>query len=145
MKLDIKFISCDYQGGNSFTRSEIDHLWNQGVNMDDWDYAIICTPHILEEETYEAEGQEFVFFPHIPENEREQYITKEYIDHRGLTYKTYDVDYSKGEYQKVIKTYKRYNCIDYNLDRMLTGCCHNEWYLIEWNSEKKAIGVAYHA
>jgi len=145
MKLDIKFISCDYQGGNSFTRSEIDHLWEQGVTMDDWDYAIICTPHILEEETYEEEELEFVFFPHIPEHEREQYITKEYIDIKGVICKTFDLDFTKGKYQKVIKTYKRYNCIDYNLDRMLTGCCRNTWYLIEWEGEKKAIGVAYHS
>ena len=37
MRTNIEFISCDYQG----------------VSMDDWDYAIICSPDVLEEEEYE--------------------------------------------------------------------------------------------
>jgi len=144
MRANIEFISCDYKGV-TFTKEEIEHLWNQGVCVDDWDYVIIYPPDIIEEEEYKEEEQEFVFFPHIPENEREQFIVREHTDYRGLTYKTYDVDFSKGDYQKVIKTHTRYNCIEWNLDRMLASCCSNRWYLIEWKGEKKAIGVAYHA
>lgn len=144
MRTNIEFISCDYQGV-TFTKEEIDHLWSQGVNMDDWDYAIICSPDVLEEEEYEEVENEWVFFSHIPENEREQFIIREYSDRNGNSYRTYDVDFSKGNYEPVTKTYKRYICKEYNLDRILTGCCSNKWYLIEWKGEKKAIGVAYHA
>lgn len=35
--------------------------------------------------------------------------------------------------------------VDYNLERMLTGCCSNKWYRAVFRGEERAIGVAYHS
>lgn len=34
---------------------------------------------------------------------------------------------------------------DYDLERLLVGCCSNRWYKAKFREKKYAIGVAYHA
>lgn len=34
---------------------------------------------------------------------------------------------------------------EYGLERMLTGCCHNTWYIATFRGNEVAIGVAYHS
>lgn len=34
---------------------------------------------------------------------------------------------------------------DYDLQRLMTGCCDNTWYKIKYRGQTKALGVAYHA
>lgn len=124
-----------------FDRETTDKLWDQGVCMDDWDYAIICPPDVVVEEEYPYEESEWEWFPFVEEKDRvwEKVQTSETSWHyRGP-------DFSKGHYVTKEVKKKRWTCPEYDLDRMLTGCCSNTWYLIEWNGEKKAIGVAYHA
>jgi len=35
--------------------------------------------------------------------------------------------------------------VPYWLDRLLTGCCRNRWFLVYWEGIPKTVGVAYHA
>lgn len=124
----------------AFSQEETDLLWGQGVCMDDWDYAIVCDPDILEEEEYEEVESKWVYFDHIAEVDRHW----DRIDHGDGSY-SMAIPWEKGGYMDVSTTKKRYTCKEYSIDRLLTGCCSNTWYLIQWNGEKKAIGVAYHA
>lgn len=91
---------------NNLDRKEIEYLWGQGVNCDDWDYMIMCAPENVEE--VEAELNQW---------DRDE----------GTTCK------------KVIQ------CRVNGLSRLLTGCCDNTWYLINFRGKDVAIGVAYHA
>lgn len=34
---------------------------------------------------------------------------------------------------------------DVQLERLLTGCCANNWYRIEFRGGQKIIGIAYHS
>jgi hypothetical protein len=34
---------------------------------------------------------------------------------------------------------------NWQMGRLLTGCCDNVWYKVEFRGEEMAIGVAYHA
>lgn len=34
---------------------------------------------------------------------------------------------------------------DYQLERMLQGCCDNTWYKVEFEDGTYGVGVAYHA
>lgn len=52
--------------------------------------------------------------------------------------------YDKGDYVKRQVERPYWSCEDYAIGRLLTGSRSNRWYLIEWNGQKKAIGVAYH-
>jgi len=33
----------------------------------------------------------------------------------------------------------------YTIERLLTGCCSNTWYVVNFRGKRQAIGVAYHA
>jgi hypothetical protein len=140
MKKSLEFISCDYDG-ETFTREEIDLLWSHGVNMDDWDYAIITDPDVIQSREVEYEDTEWEWFPYVPEEER--VWPREQISDTAWRY--LGPPYDKGDYVKKKKISIEWECLDWTLDRLLTGCCSNTWYLIEWKGEKRAIGIAYHA
>lgn len=38
-----------------------------------------------------------------------------------------------------------YNPKSWNLSRLLTGCCSNDWYKAKFRGKEVMIGVAYHA
>lgn len=41
--------------------------------------------------------------------------------------------------------YEDYEPSSYTFERLLTGCCSNKWYKIEFRGKKAALGIAYHA
>jgi hypothetical protein len=43
------------------------------------------------------------------------------------------------------KSIKKYVVCNYNLERLLTGCCDNKWYRATFRGVEYAVGVAYHA
>lgn len=133
MNITIQFVT-------EFSREDTDALWELGVNMDDWDYAIICPPEVVQEEEYEDTETNWVWNDHVPEDQR---VWPRIKDRHAYYYG--DTPYDKGGYITTNVMRKRWICPEYALDRMLTGCCSNKWYLIEWKGEKKAIGIAYHA
>ena len=48
------------------------------------------------------------------------------------------------EYNK--KTFKSDNSpVQYNIERLLNGCCSNTWYRLNFRGSEKIIGVAYHS
>ena len=82
---------------DKFTREVCDCLWEQNVNMDDWDYML--------------------FFP---------------IE--------YEASFPKGWDNIQIQP------SNYNIDRLLCGCCSNKWYPVtNFLGKKGFLGVAYHA
>jgi hypothetical protein len=72
-------------------RGYIDELWDQGVNLDDWDYLIIAPVDQIEWVGDEPEP-----------------------------------------------------AWNNPLGRLLTGCCANRWYKVQWDGQEVALGVAYH-
>jgi hypothetical protein len=34
---------------DDLTKEDIESLWQQGVNMDDWDYMLLCPPDVVHE------------------------------------------------------------------------------------------------
>lgn len=44
------------RGYEDLTRAEIDDLWTEGVDCDDWDYMVVCPPDVLKETEREEEG-----------------------------------------------------------------------------------------
>ena len=124
-----------------FTREETDLLWSLGVDMDDWDYCFMFPPDILREEKVIEQETEWEWFPFVKEKDR--VWPKEQVSE--ISWRYLDAPYDKGHYvqKDVERTYWR--CDDWTIDGLLRGCCSNRWYLIEWNGEKKAIGLAYHA
>jgi hypothetical protein len=135
------YSSYDDTGEGGFTEDQIDSLWDQGVDMDDWDCAIITDPDVLEEEEYEEEESKWEWFSSIPDGER--VWPKEQLSE--TSWRILGPPWDKGDYKTYIVKKKRWNCKHYELDRILTGCCSNKWYLIEWEGQPRAIGVAYHA
>lgn len=49
------------------------------------------------------------------------------------------------KYKNVAVPYKLIAPKDYDISRLLTGCCDNTWYKIKWNNQDAIIGLAYHA
>jgi hypothetical protein len=73
-------------------KSEIEALWEQKVNMDDWDYMLVVSTDEMQIDSY---GQVHSVYP---------------------------------------------------LERLLSGCCSNEWYSpVRFRGNLVAIGIAYHA
>jgi len=123
-----------------FDRKTTDAMWEQGVNMDDWDYAIIAPAEVLSEEVYIDKDTEWEWFPYVKEEDR---VFNKVPTGPNSYYTEFPTN--KGEWVSRKVERKRYACIDYDLDRLLTGSCSNKWYLVNWNGTYKAIGVAYHA
>ncbi len=109
--------------------------------MDDWDYAIITDPDVLESREREYEDTEWEWLSHIPEEKR----VWPRIQLSETAWQYGDTPYDLGHYVVKTKISIEWQCLDWTLDRLLTGCCSNRWYQIEWKGEKRAIGVAYHA
>lgn len=82
---------------DNLTRQEKDFLWDQNVNMDDWDYMLL-----------------------LPSDTE---VTK------------YTNEYDK-------ETVEPNN---YEVNRLLTGCCSNRWYYITFRGDKYLAGIAYHS
>ena len=57
--------------------------------------------------------------------------------------KWHEYDWNKG--REVERERTAWTQKEYALDRLLTGCCHNEWYKATFRGEVYAVGVAYHA
>ena len=63
-------MNCTIAFHTSFSGEETDLLWTLGVNMDDWDYALICPPDVVIEEEYQDEETEWVWKENVPQEER---------------------------------------------------------------------------
>lgn len=61
------------------------------------------------------------------------------LDDTDILLLTFDVDQFTFTHEGEIYP------IDSAVDRMLTGCCHNQWFSIQWNGEPAVVGVSYHA
>lgn len=53
----------------------------------------------------------------------------------------YDYDTGRNEKHSIVTVTQN----DFTLDRMLFGCCSNEWYKATFRGQEYAVGVAYHA
>ena len=87
------------------SQKDIESLWAEGVDMDDWDYIILAPPSTLS-----------------------VVVEEEY-------------DYCAGHAKTVARMVQN----NYQLSRLLVGCCDNTWYTAKFRGRKYAIGVAYHS
>jgi hypothetical protein len=68
-----------------FSKEESDYLWSVGVCLDDWNFAIIGEPEILEErERWETKK---------PEPKPVDYVLEGILELGGYDYKCYLVDF----------------------------------------------------
>jgi hypothetical protein len=70
--------------------------------------------------------------PDILEEEEVDTLESEYSEAKGGWIQ---------EERKKIRFYPK----DWQMERLLTGCCDNVWYKVGFRGEEMAIGVAYHA
>mgnify|MGYP000193047713 CR=1 FL=1 len=54
-------------------------------------------------------------------------------------------DENSKSYKTVAVPFKLLAPKEYNLSRLLQGCCDNTWYKIKWQGKDAIIGLAYHA
>ena len=127
---------------DKFSREDTDALWDLGVCMDDYDYVLIVhDTSFLTSVEYEETETEWEWYPSVPQDER--VWPREQVS--PTSYRVLEPPYGKGRYVERRVTRTRYESTEYGMDRLLTGRCSNQWYLVEWKGEQVAIGVAYHA
>lgn len=61
-------------------------------------------------------------------------------DYALITYDVQDFDQfaDDGEEAEIVPK-------EYEVKRLLSGCCANIWYMIRWNNKPAIIGMAYHS
>ena len=91
------------------SQKDIESLWAEGVDMDDWDYVILAPLNTVST------------------------VTREVHDYYADSY--------AGRTTTAIEVVQN----NYQLSRMLVGCCSNTWYIATFRGRKYAIGVAYHS
>jgi hypothetical protein len=67
-------------------------------------------------------------------------LEEEEVDTFGLEYSETEKRWIPVERKKI-----RFYPKDWQMERLLNGCCDNVWYKVEFRGTKMAIGVAYHA
>lgn len=122
-----------------FDEEESDILRNQGVDLDDWDYAIFAPVESIEPEQYEEEVTDWEWFPFVRPEHR---VWEERAALDGSWHYREPSDRGHWVTRKELRT--RWRCTDWDLERLLTGCYANRWYRVEWKGEIKAVGLAYH-
>jgi hypothetical protein len=68
-----------------FTKEETDYLWSVGVDLDDWNFAIIGEPDILEERPHWETGK--------PELRPTEFALERILESGGYDYTCYSVDF----------------------------------------------------
>lgn len=73
------------------------------------------------------------------------FFPPEVLEEYEVEEEDWSYEMKEWEYKRPMIKVKQYRPKDYNIDRLLTGCCNNKWYKINFRGAEIAIGIAYHS